>query len=160
MQDELQHIRLTLWKSVKNCSQHLSKCTQGKLLSRHQLNHRAAVAPAKCCQFALVGSGPKISLQKFNLRHFEKVTLGLWYLKLSRCSADSVKEAQEIDAGRICSPTITKCAHPTLFGLEQCAAVGSVTLTFLLAVRKAENGERTERVPGFLQLPSEYYMHN
>lgn len=65
----------------------------GRLLDRYQPT-RTAAAPAEHCHFAKMGSGPKISLQKFNLRRFEKVTLGSWYLKLLRCSADSVQEVQ------------------------------------------------------------------
>lgn len=55
MQDELQPIKLTLWKQVKNHRQHLSNGTRGELLSRYRPAERAERSP-----FASPGSGPKI----------------------------------------------------------------------------------------------------
>lgn len=55
MQDELQPIKLTLWKQVKNRRQHLSNGTRGELLSRYRPAERAERSP-----FASPGFGPKI----------------------------------------------------------------------------------------------------
>lgn len=106
---------------------------------------RAAVAPAECCHFASLGSSPKISPQKFRRRYFEKVTLGWWYLKLLRCSADSTRRVQGVDAGRLCSATLTKRTHQTLFRLEQRMAAGRMVSACFLAVREEGRGLKGRR---------------
>lgn len=138
MQDELQRVKLTLWKPVKNCSQHLSKGTHKRLLDRYQPT-RAAAAPAEHCHFAKMGSGPKISLQKFNLRRFGKVTLGSWYLKLLRCSAGSVLEAQGTCTVGIRPAAGVQSTQPQLRRRELCVA-GMEVQAFLLAAGQQTKG--------------------
>lgn len=107
---------------------------------------RTAVAPAERCHFASLGSGPKTSPQELKRRNFEKVTLGWWHLKPLRCSADSEQWVQGVDAGRLCSATLTKRTHHTLFRLEQCMAAGRMVVACFLAV--CEEGRRLKGCRG------------
>lgn len=72
---------------------------------------RAVGTPAECCHLASLGSGPKNSPQKFKLRYSVQVTLGWWYLRPHRCSADSARGVQRVP---LCSATLPTRTHQTL----------------------------------------------
>lgn len=135
MQDELQPIKLTLWKQVKNRRQHLSSGTRGELLSRYRPAERAERSP-----FASPGFGPKIRNSNEGLWRkslWDGDTWSRWGALLTQRKGGTRGWRREV------GEPLAECTHRMP---EQCVAAGRMALACFFAIR--EEGRGVKKGPG------------